>query len=321
MKILATAPARISLFGGGTDVPSYFTKYGGKVINMAINLRQHVKVYVGDDLFGHNGNKFPYDADPRLFYEIFKKYGLNGIHHIGIRSEFDGFVKSGLGSSASAAVALIGGFYKHIGKKLDRAAIAEEAWDIEVNTLGWYGGKQDQYAAAYGGMNLIEFGKQVKVTPLPRKQAENLLFSMVLIYIGGTRESRDIQKGFKELTEEQIKALDAIKSYVDKAQHYINRGDLRSVGTLMHEVWQLKKKSNKGVSNPKIDEIYNYAFENGALGGKILGAGGAGYMLFIVKPEDKENFIGKMKENGYEDIDFSIDWNGVEARIVSGVEL
>lgn len=314
MKILAQAPSRVSLFGGGTDIPSYYSLHGGQVISMAINLRTHLKIFVGEDLFGHNGNSFPYNADPKLFHAIFTKYGLGSMHHVGIRSEFDGLIRSGLGSSASASVALIGGLYRHVGKKLDRAKIAEEAWDIEVNSLGWYGGKQDQYAASYGGMNLIEFGDKVKVTPFDREAAERIAFSMVLFHIGGTRDSKDIQKGFKQLTRLQMNTLHQIKRSVITAKNHIEFNYIKGFGQLMNEVWELKKKSNKGVSNSEIDSIYEYAMQCGALGGKILGAGQAGYMLFIT--EDRNKFIKKMAKRDLYDVDFSIDYNGVETRII-----
>ena len=317
MKILALAPSRIGIIGGGTDIPSYYENYGGKVINMAINLRQHMEIFIGEDLYGHNGqNIFPYKADPKLVYEIFTKYGLGSMHHVGIRSSFDGIIKAGLGSSGSASVCLIAALQKMQEKSFNRYSIAEEAWDIEVNGVGWYGGKQDQYASAFGGLNLIEFGKNVSITPFSKEDAGNLQEWMMLFYTRGMRESKTIQSGFKQLTKEQKKALDQIKKRVNVVEIWIRSDYIEGVGEILNEVWEFKKKLNKGVSNARINAIYDYALKHGAIGGKILGAGGGGYMMFVCNPNKQEELTKEMAKEGIEKIDFSPDFNGVEARIL-----
>lgn len=316
MKIIARAPSRISLIGGGTDVEPYASKYGGRVLSMAITLRSQVELFTDDDMYEQFENRLPYKADPSLFYAIFDKYGIDGMHHRKFVSTFDAYVGCGLGSSASASVALIAAINKLKGIKESPSDIANSAWDIEVNKLGWYGGKQDQYISAYGGIQMIEFGKDVTLRPLSRKRTEGLLDWLVLVYIGGTRKSRDIQNEFKKLDKKQLTALHDIKKRIIAATVFIESGFYLGFGELLDELWELKKSSNKGVSNHHIDTLYAYAKKHKALGGKVLGAGGAGYMVFAVKPQDRQDFIKKMRVMGIEDIDFSIDWNGVEARIV-----
>ena len=320
MKIIAYAPSRLSFIGGGTDIESYYKNYGGYVINMAINLRQRVELYKEDDTFHLIYNKFPVNGNPELFYKIFENYGVNGHHHVRILSSFDGIIGAGLGSSAAACVCLIGALRRSQGLDMDKDMIAEEAYHTEVFDMGWAGGRQDQYAAAYGGFNQMSFGdgdKIVEVNPFHNGYAENLLPYLLLFYIGGTRESRKIQKGFERLSKKQIKALDHLKENAEQAFHHIIFNEMEDLGYLLHETWQFKKESNKGVSNSRIDDIYDYALKNGAWGGKIMGAGGAGYMLFMCPPEKRNYLIGKMKEKHIEQIDFNIDYNGLETRIES----
>lgn len=322
MKIYSQCPSRIGLFGGGTDVPPYSDIYGGLVINMAINLRQKVTVYFGEDIFEYNNGRggepqFPLNANPQFYYKILEEFGLNDMHQIKFKSEFDGLIESGIGSSASAAVALMGAINRYQNLGMGVSEIAEKAWELEVNKCGLFGGKQDQYAAALGGINVIEFkkGGGVNPTSLSKGFIEPLLPSLVLFYTGKNRKSATIQEGFKKLDEEQVKSLNRIKKLALEAIDLIAKGDFRVVGALLDEAWEWKKLSNKGVTNKRIDGIYEKARGLGAYGGKVLGAGGGGFMLFVVNPEERENFI---KNLGLEWWDFGIDWNGLEVRDVTG---
>jgi D-glycero-alpha-D-manno-heptose-7-phosphate kinase len=315
MKIKAIAPSRISLFGGGTDLEPYASTYGGLVINAAINLRQQVVMYSGDDLYEVSGtNVFPYKADPKFAYQILDEFGINDFHQTKLTCTYDALIESGLGSSASAAVALIGAINKRKGLGLSPAEIAEKAWELEVKKIGLYGGKQDQYVAALGGVNVMEFRDKVVVAPLAKGFIDLLAPYFVLLYTGFNRKSSVIQEGFKHLSKKQIEALDQIKSLALNAIDPIGKGDYLKVGEMLDWAWQLKKESNEGVSNPTIDSIYEKAIKEGAIGGKVLGAGGGGFMLFIVPPEKQKSFIKKM---GLDHWDFSIDWNGLEVRDIT----
>lgn len=283
---------------------------------MAINIRQRLEFLTGDDAWSLSANRFPPNADPELFYTILKEYDLQGMHIGRFISSFDGFIRAGLGSSASSAVCLIAALMRIKGILLDKASIAQEAWRIETQNLGWFGGKQDQYASSFGGLNLIEFGKTVTVNPLEEKSAEKLLQWSFLTYVGGARSSHPIQKTFESPTEEQKKIFDAMKYKIVAARVWLETGYMSGVGELLDEAWNLKKQSNPAVSNERIDELYTYARENGAVGGKLLGAGQGGYMYFVVPPERRSAFKTALRKKGMEEIDFSIDWNGVEARIL-----
>lgn len=301
--IVSISPTRISLFGGGTDLVPYSSQYGGLVISLAINLRQQIMLH---SISGHD--IFPNNADPNFYQQILDHFGVKDV---GIYGSFDGLIEAGLGSSASAAVAMVGAIDRLQNRGMSLSDIAESAWEIEVGKIGLFGGKQDQYAAAYGGFNVINFEDRVTVLPLSREAIERLLPSMVLLYTGDLRHSAVIQEGMRTLDAGQVDKLDRIKKIAIDAIDPINQGDIAKVGYLLDQAWLLKRQSNKGVSNTHIDDIYRKALEAGALGGKLLGSGGGGYMLFIVEPNTKQDFIAKM---GLQHWDFSPDFNGLEVR-------
>ena len=295
MRIFAQAPGRLSLFGGGTDIPPY---KNGFVINMTINLHSKLILFTDDDLYINN--KFPYNADPKLFYNILEEFGLGGMHHAKIESTSDAFIKSGLGTSGSAGVALIKAIDKYESLRMTREEIAEKAFEIESKL--WICGKQDIYASVYGGMNMFMFGNNVKITPIERNIAENIKKHLFLFYIDGEKQQQP-----KSLTN-----LDKIKEIALEATKYLNAP--QKIGELLNKSWEYKKKSNSHVSNKKIDSIYKLGMEAGAWGGKICGSGGGGYMIFMTDNHDK--LVKGLKVKGIEEVDFDIDYQGVEARIL-----
>lgn len=316
MKILSESPSRLSLFGGGTDIPTYYKSYGGLCINLAITLRQTMILYSSDDILEISNNRFPYNGKPDFIYEIFKEYGIDGGHLSRISSNFDGFTESGLGSSAAAAVCLISAINKQQNLNLTRTEIAEKAFQIEIERMKWSGGKQDQYASAYGGANFLIFGDTVDVIPFHSKNIRDLTASISLFYIGERGESSIRQRGFNIITKSQKENLDQVKKIAFEAINPMIKGDIEKIGYLLDKTWQFKKKTNKGISNPLIDEIYLFARSRGAYGGKICGAGGGGYMFFITDPAKKQSFIKDMKKKNLENTDFNIDFNGVNSRIL-----
>lgn len=318
MIVESQAPCRISLFGGGTDLPEYANRYGGLVISFAINLRQKLKLYTADNLFDITRNEIPYKGDLNFLHTIFEQFKtgnkFGGFHDVRFISQSDALLNSGLGASAAAAVTTIAAMNKVHQLNLSKAQIAEMAWEIEVTKIGLYGGRQDQYISSFGGFNAITFEKnKIEVNPLRPEMIEQIYPGLVLIHTGFTRENPKIQEGFKKLSTEQIAKLSQLKEIAVGAFVELESGDIEGVGQLLDQSWESKKQSNKGVNNPEIDEIYDKAKKLGAYGGKTLGAGGGGYMLFVVDPEKKEKFI---EELGVDWCDFSIDWNGVESRIL-----
>lgn len=276
MKVIATAPSRISLAGGGSDTAPYCEEYGGAVISLAINLRQH------------------YSCEDKYIEMDTPEYCV-----------FDGVIGAGLGSSAAYYVVKAAVYLQ-----TDKDSIAQAAWFEEVVKGKKYGGKQDQWASAYGGFNFMLFSKDVEVFPFAKSTAEKLMPSLALFYTGGTRDSSKLQNKFKHPTRKQIKALNKGKMLAYEMAKYIKRDDIESTGELLDEVWQYKKESNT-VTTPKIDAIYKKAKKLGAWGGKLLGAGGCGYMVFMVSPERRKRLI---KDLGVQHIDFSPCFNGVEVR-------
>lgn len=299
--IKAVAPCRISLFGGGSDVATYYQQHGGLVINMAVNIRQEVRI-------GLPYSELDVTDDP----EFLKAFYQGEVVH-----KNESIVASGMGSSAALAIALLAAKKRLHGQNITLNELIQEAWDIEVNKIGLYGGLQDHIAAAYGGVNFIEFNKDgFQVTPLARGFIEPLLPSLVLMFSGEIRTDKKIQEGFKDLDSTQVKALDMIKQLAVDAIDPIGNGDYKKVGELLDTAWALKKESNAGVSNPRLDNIYENAKHYGALGGKVCGAGGGGFMIFVVDPAKRAGFIEKMEKEGLKQWDFSPCWQGVDVRKV-----
>ena len=314
MKILATTPSRISLFGGGTDVEPYATTYQGVVVSIAINLRQRIIMYEGDDIFEVTKNVFPANADPYFCYSILEKYKINSGHFTKIQSYYDGFVGAGLGSSASFIVGLLGAIYRRLHRPIIRSEIAAKAWELENIVLKHYCGKQDHYAATYGGCNLFHFGKETYISQV--KIADNILDSLVLIYIGKRETELSIQKHFKTLSQNKKDWLDKMKYIALDSVRYLIEGNISKVSDLLKTSWSIKRSLDPSISNDIVDKIYQLGIQQGALAGKLLGSGGGGHMVFMVDPDKKHYFIEKMKGRGFENTDFSICYNGLETRIL-----
>ena len=307
----AIAPTRISFVGGGTDIAPFCNLYGGATISLAINIRQQFTLYTDQEMWRlPMGNEIPHNCNLDFIYAFRKRFNVNSMHFNRFKSESDGGINTGIGSSASIAVAIVGALAQSQNKSMSRTEIAELAWEIETKDLGMFGGKQDQYAAAYGGLNLFEFNEKVLIQPFDKSYAEKLMPYIVLCYTKSNRKDSNIQEGFKKLDSKQIKALQEIKSLVVPAIEAIGNNDIQMLGQILDTAWNYKKQSNKGVSNDRISNIYQTAKKYGAIGGKVCGAGGGGFMVFIVK--DRQKFISEMKDLEFWDI--SPDFNGLEVK-------
>lgn len=297
MMVLSTAPCRIGLFGGGTDVNPYAEKYGGVCINLAINLYQTVVL---------GGYNLLLDSDSEEFFDKFTNYPV--FHDKDMPAE------SGLGSSASLAVALLGAVNKLDQKSWTRDQIAEKAWDIEVNKLGLFGGKQDQYASVYGGMNLWKFGKEVIRYSIPRSIAEDFSKHILLFYSGENRTNTKIQEELKELTDSQKIALNNIKSMANDVYHFLQIREYRNIGVLLRASWDQKKLSNPKATNERLDEIHKTFIDAGAWGSKTSGSGGGGFCFCITPPDKQDKIITKMESIGCVHYDFNPCFNGLQVR-------
>lgn len=293
-------------------MPNYADKYGGTVINFAINLKQGFTI---DFEAIDDAPKIFVQGGKDEFYKGFFDYFDVPYSKVFILETYDAVIESGIGSSAAAAVCLVGAINAYKGLGMSREEIAETAWDIEVNKLGLYGGRQDQYVSALGGFNAMEFSKgKIEVLPLLPSVAESIVPSIVLFHTGRNRTSPKIQEGFKELSVGQVEALGRIKAITKEAIKPIIKGDLEAIGKLLDKSWLQKKMSNKGVANSKINEIYDLGKKNGAYGGKVCGAGGGGFMFFLVDPSKRKDFIESMKD--LQHWDFTTDWNGLQVRVL-----
>lgn len=309
MRIEASSPCRLSLAGGGTDLPSFYEKYDGLCINMAINLRQIVVLSEKEKLLPND--------NPKLIAE-FTRYFPEDMQKV--RHTFKGEIESGLGSSAALAVALTAS-HPNFNRDVTpyKYWIALQAWEIEVNDLGLYGGKQDQYAAAFGGLNTFHFKKDgtVDIKSWDKDTGDWLSSNILLFYTGEKRGSVNPQERLRELSSEKVDQLHRILELAGLAGECLSAKNIHGLTSILRESWEMKKALNK-VSNPKIDMIYETAITNGALAGKLMGSGGGGYMFFLVQPKNQSKVKDALaKVDGVKWTDFKIDYNGVETRIIN----
>jgi D-glycero-alpha-D-manno-heptose-7-phosphate kinase len=337
MKIYrARAPLRISFAGGGTDVSPYADERGGLVLNATVDKYAYATLRVTGDptitiksLDYHTIAKF--DLDQPLVYDgqldLVKAAirRLNGAMENKTSQGFELFLHtdappgSGLGSSSALVVAIIGVFNQWMHLPLTDYEIASLAYQIERIDLGIKGGRQDQYAAAFGGFNLMEFyGDRVIVNPLriPDGILNELHYSLMLFYTGGTRLSANIiesqTQGYVHKKEAVVAAMDALKRLTTESKNALLQGRLEDFGELLHQSWIHKKQMAAPISNAVIDKIYAEARRLGALGGKISGAGGGGYMFLYCPYESQPVITEKLEELGAQRVDFSFEKNGLQ---------
>ncbi len=295
--IIVQTPLRVSLFGGGTDFPSYFCEEGGRVLTTAIDKYIFVTVKKRfDDLLrvGYTKTEMVHRVDDLQHELIREALRLTGIDH-GIEVTTMGDIPSagsGLGSSSTVTVGSLQAIYTLLGEIVPAERLAREACKIEIDVLGKPIGIQDQYIAAYGGLRLMEFHTDGKVTmekivletPHKRRLNENLL----LFFTGTTRQAASI-------LSEQVSNINARKLILRQmaemavtASQELRSGNIEAIGELLHEAWVLKKQLASGISNGEIDALYDDARRAGAVGGKITGAGGGGFLLLYCPHEKQE---------------------------------
>lgn len=336
MKIVSFAPTRIGLLGGGTDVEPFASRFGGKVLSLTIDLRHKATLVphknqqvflkaMGEERGFPLTKKLVYDKDRKfdLLYSIinyFKPKIKTGFEFI---DEFEGVATAGLGSSGSAAVSMIGVFAKWLGVEMSRKEIALLAWKRAVKELGWISGKQDELAAAFGGINLLSFGpgkEKVAVSPLKltKKIIRELREWSLLVFTGGQRHStlfqRRLQKGMKK--KENIAALKRLKEAALQGAETLKNSDFPRLGKILDKAWQDKKKSHPLASNQRIDFLYSLSLKNGAVGGKIMGAGGEGHMFFLCPPTKKRDLVRALVKEKVKKINFDFDSQGLKVKVV-----
>lgn len=312
--IISQTPFRMSFFGGGTDMESFFTKYGGAVLSTTFDKYCYVNVR-------HLPRFFDYSTE--LSYSRTERVtDINAIEHPAIRNamkmldmreirltyEADLPARSGLGTSSSFAVGMLNAFYALKGKYADKKKLADEAIYLERELCEEAGGWQDQIAASFGGFNRINFNTDGTYDVLPviisPERKKTLNDNLMMFFTGFTRFSSDVQKanaGSKETQEAKEKRLLEMLSLVDKAEHILTdtHTDLDDFGRLLDHTWKLKRQTGSAVSTNSIDELYEKGMQAGSLGGKLLGAGGGGFLVFYVQPEYQETVKEAMKDLMY----------------------
>jgi D-glycero-alpha-D-manno-heptose-7-phosphate kinase len=338
MKIYrAKAPLRISFAGGGTDVSPYADERGGLVLNATVDKYAYATLRVTDDhtitiksLDYHMIAKF--DLDQPLVYDgelDLVKAAIRRMNGPELNESWKGYELylhtdappgSGLGSSSALVVAIIGVFNQWLQLPLSNYDIASLAYQIERVDLGIKGGRQDQYAASFGGFNLMEFSRdRVIVNPLliPEDILNELHYSLMLFYTGGTRLSARIidsqTEGFIQGRADVVVAMDEVKRLAGETKNALLQGRLEDFGALLHESWVNKKKMAASISNPMIDELYEEARRLGALGGKISGAGGGGYMFLYCPFESQSAITERLEALGAIRVDFSFERKGLQS--------
>lgn len=294
--IVVRAPLRISFVGGGTDLPDFYHKRPGRVISTAIDKFVYVVV-----------NRTPMIDKVTARYTITESVDrLKDLKHTRIRAaltyhgiekgiEISSFAnmpaKTGLGSSSSFSVALAKALNAYKGEKIDAREAAEEASHLEIKLLNEPIGKQDQYAAAFGGFNVIQFNpdESVDVSPVLIDYKKKLLLQdgLILFYTGLTRAASSVLTEQKDNINTKFQTLSEMADSVPKFAELVLAGDIKGMGAMLHEGWLKKKSLASNVSNSIIDDLYNAGVSGGAYGGKILGAGGGGCILFLCPPEKK----------------------------------
>lgn len=318
--IISRTPFRVSLFGGGTDYPAWFREHGGAVIGTAIDKYCYISVRRLPPFFEHKSrivysqvelinaiSDIKHPAVRGILGELGVEEGLE-IHH-----DADLPARSGLGSSSAFTVGLLHALHALDNKMISKRDLAREAIRIEQDVLKEDVGSQDQLWAAYGGFNRIDFHSDGTFAVMPvimsPERREELARSIMLFFTGFSRFATDFAQDQIKNMNSRKSQLRTIRSMVDCAIDVLldKNAPLRELGELLHESWRLKRELADTVSNNQIDEIYDAGRDAGAIGGKLLGAGGGGFMVFLVEPEKREQVRERLKDLIHVNVGFDND--------------
>lgn len=323
--IIVRTPFRLPLGGGGTDLPAYYEKYGGFLITAAVNKYMFLSI-----------NQPALVRRMRLAYSKVENVALgdyDAIQHDVVRETFRHFgikcpievtsvadigAGTGMGSSSSYTVGLLNGLNAMMRRHLPIQDLAEEACMVEMELAKKPVGKQDGYAAAFGGIISMEIAKDGKVTVTPLQLEEETVLELesrlMMFYTGIQRDANEIlaEQGEKVrvTADDATNAMHHIKEIGYLSKDAMEQGNITRLGELMHEHWTTKKKVSTKMSNPNIDRWYDLAMANGALGGKLMGAGGGGFLLFCTRPGMRRPLRKALEAEGLQHMDFRFDWDG-----------
>ena len=289
--IITKTPFRISFVGGGSDLKDFYEQSQGAVLSTSINKFMYIASH---NFFDSEKIRIKYSQTETvqdinkiqhpIVYQVLKKFKINGA--LEISSNADIPAKSGLGSSSAFTVGLLHNLYSRSGKYISKDLLAEEACDIEINKLNEPIGKQDQYAAAFGGLNIFRFNPEgtveIEKIHLKKEIYKALQQSLLIFYIGNSRKASSIlsEQKINMQDENRSRKLQNMVTLVWELRDSLYQNRLEDFGRILHENWLLKKDLASKITNKEIDDLYKIGMQQGALGGKLLGAGGGGFMLF-----------------------------------------
>lgn len=323
----ARAPLRLGFVGGGTDVDPYASQKGGAVFNTTINRYAYCTITPTSDhsmsVHSIDYGKYeapldrgplPLDGNMDLIKAVANHFGITDGFNLVLQSEAP--PGSGLGGSSTVIVAIIAATCEWLGEKMTASDMAHLAYHLEREVIGLKGGKQDQYAAVFGGFNLMRFAADhvdVNRINISEDTVNELQYRSLLCYTGTPRESARIIESQVESYKagQNEDALDATKALALEMAHALELGDIHGAATILDDAWVLKKRFSSKITNPQIDAIYNAAKSAGAIGGKISGAGGGGFMHFICEYDTKYRVAQELRRYGVKITDFMYEPKGV----------
>lgn len=313
--IITETPFRMSFFGGGTDMEDFFREYGGAVLSTTfdkycyVNVRHLPRFFDYSTELSYSKTERVTDVEQIQHPAIRNAMKMLDMHELRLTYEADLPARSGLGTSSSFAVGMLNAFYALKGKYADKKKLADEAIYLERELCQEAGGWQDQIAAAYGGLNRINFNADgyevcpVIISPERKKRLNN---NLLMFFTGFTRFSSDVQKQNAIGKADKVIHLKEMLSLVDDAERLLTDrdSDLDEFGRLLDHTWKLKRQTGSAVSTSNIDNLYEKGMKAGALGGKLLGAGGGGFLVFYVQPEKQERVKLAMEDLMYIPFEF-----------------
>lgn len=325
--IISRAPLRVSFCGGGSDIPAFYEKYGGCVLSCSIRKYVYIALHPS---FNKETTTLKYsktevikdfnEIDHKYFKIMLKDYNIKGVE---IASMADIPAGTGLGSSSAFTVATLKALKAYKKLSFSKYALATEACEVEIDKAGSPIGKQDQFASAFGGLNFITFQKDGKVliepVLIPDDGEAKLQNNILMFYNGLTHDANKIlSEQSKNIVskEDKIQAQLRLCELAKELKNHLEDGDIDYLGIALKESWKIKKTLSEGITNYVTDLMYDKAIKAGAMGGKLLGAGAGGFMLFYVKPENQSAVREALKE--YLELEFKIDYEG--ATIVHGLK-
>lgn len=318
--IISKTPYRISFFGGGSDYPIWYQKFGGQVLSTTIDKYLYISCRELPKFFNHKyrivWSKIENVKNVnQITHKVVKEILIHNKINKGLEIHYDGDLpsKSGMGSSSCFTTGLMNALNTYKVKKITKMELARKTIFFEQKVLNEIVGSQDQVAAAFGGFNKITFSKknQINVKKIKSNYLETLNSNLLLIYTGIQRNAEKVAKKYvNKITNEKKENIKKIKEYVDEGEKLIMKGDLKNFGVLLHEAWLQKKDLSNDITNNKIDQIYNFAIKNGSLGGKLLGAGAGGFLLLYIEKHNQAKFLSKIKN--LVNIPFKFSYSGSE---------